>query len=109
MIPLIELAVPVITPNITYLKICSWKFEVSRPELDKNGFIDIWLAQCYLEDGLYKESPLPGINIKLENAAFDELIATPTTVKDFMTDSIEILMNFLLDYAYLEGSVVFVE
>lgn len=105
---LIELAAPVPVQSITHYKICSWTIEVPRPSLEKEGYCDIWLAKCYLEDGIYYELELPGLNIRIEGLDFEELSETATTVKDLLTDSTEILSQFLVDHGYLEGVVILV-
>ena len=103
---LIQLATPETIPVITHLKICNWTFEVPRPIFEKDGYVDIWLAKCYLENDNYYEIEIPGINIRIEGEYFDQLKNLPTTIKPLMEDSTEILSQFLIDCGYFEGIVV---
>ena len=105
---LIELATPESIPVITHLKICNWSFEVPRPALSKDGFVDIWLAKCYVHEGIYYEASIPGINIKLEGEDFEVLKEIPTTTKPLMEDATEILSQFLIDRGFFTGNVVLV-
>lgn len=103
----IELSVPESVPAQTHVKICSWIFEVARPAFGKDGFVDIWLAKCYEDEaGNFVEPEVPGLNIKVEGEDYDALIAIPTTVQDLITDSTQILSQFLIDHGYIDGVVI---
>ena len=106
MMSIIQLTQPEIFPTITHLKICNWTFEIPRALLGKDGFVDIWLAKCYLEDGIYYEVEVPGINIKIEGEDFNELKELPTTIQPIMKDATAILSQFLVDKGYFSGIMV---
>jgi hypothetical protein len=95
--------------EITHYKICNWTFEVPRPSLGKEGYLDLWLAKCYPDSGNYIEPPVPGVNIKIEGADFEDLISRSTTVKDLITDSMQIISDFLVEKGYVDGVVILAE
>ena len=96
---------PLVCPTLTHWKICSWKFEVPRDSLGKPGSIDIWLARCFLQDGEFIESEMPGLNVVIAGAEFEEFIEISTTTQGLMDDSIQILGQFLIDKGYISGTL----
>ncbi len=95
--------------EITHYKICNWTFEVPRASLGKDGYLNIWLAKCYFENGVYVEPEVPGVMINIVGDDFDDLVSRDTTVKDLITDSMQIISEFLVEKGYLNGTVILAE
>lgn len=92
---------------MTHYRICAWKFEVPRLKLDKKGFIEIWLAKCYDNNGLFEEIPgLEGVYIKLEDEVFDNLTKVSTKKDALMDGSLEAIAQYLIDKKYIDGEIV---
>lgn len=109
----IELTTPVIENNLTltHWKICNWKFEVPRLELneDKQGYIVIYIAKCFVNiDGYLEEPMIKGEIITITETQFDELINVLTTVQGLMKDFMDVVSQFMIDNNIVDGTLVVV-
>ena len=49
------------TKDLTHWRMCAFKAETPRPNHLKPGYLDIWFAKCYFDDGnVIEASGIPG-------------------------------------------------
>jgi hypothetical protein len=97
-------------PVITHYRICAYRIEVPRD--DKPGYMEVYLARCYIKEDAYYEDPrLTGgdLMIKVNFQEFLQFINTPTTGQGILKDSMDLIAQFLIDMGYVHGTVVDVD
>ncbi len=74
MASVILLDAPEARETITHLKMARMNWEVDRPQIGKDGFLEFWFAYAY-KNGDWVEPLHEGIHIKIEGAQFQAFVS----------------------------------
>ncbi|HDL85550.1 MAG TPA: hypothetical protein ENH11_04365 [Candidatus Acetothermia bacterium] len=107
---LIELSEPEVRATLTHYKVAAYRFEVARAELEKPGFVQIWLAKSYKDaDGLWLEPFSEGVEILIDDPVkYDDFMAMTIAAGPLGTSVGMAIHQWLVDNGYLDGTVVIV-
>lgn len=74
-----QLTSPVSRDNLTNLILVRQNFELPRPHLEKEGYLELWFAYAYFDGENFQEPLHPGVCVKI----------TGQNLVDFLTDNSE--------------------
>ena len=86
------------TFTLTHAKLCRVDYEVQRPPDAKPGWVSLWYAKGYMEDGVFREAPgVPGVNVLRDE---------PELPADKLKPCVQNLDQMTVDLGVIDGTVV---
>ena len=105
---LIKMTNPISQQVLTHYKIVSYKIEVSRPDLDKDGFIEIWVAKtCLNSAGIWDEPFSEGIRVFIDDQVeYDDFMSMAIRSGELGTSLTTAIHKWLINNNYLDGKSI---